>query len=391
MTSDFDFYTNLTPISTLSDLIAQDRMVPVPPDWSVFVADIKGSTQAVAEGHYKQVNALGAACIIAASNACNGVSFPFIFGGDGASLVIPNSYVQAVSVALSALREQAAQTLHFTLRVGCVPIGVIRANGADVLVAKQRLPGGFDLALFDGGGLTLADDLVKKHLSTYGVADTVQAPLDIDGLECRWNDVPARNGRVMTLIVKPLRPGIGDLGDLIAVLQKLMPITNPVRRENLPLDWPPQHLKTELNIKVKSRLLRSLKYVFILSVTGCYSLFIARQMKARLGALSRYVDSLAINTDHFKIDDVLRVVLDVTDAQAAEVEAILGDLARTGQVFYGVHYSSHALMTCFVRSVEHHVHFVDGGGGGYVNAATQLKSSLKAGEQVSTPPPPTHR
>jgi len=394
MIADFAFYTALDPIENLSDLIVAERMAAIPDDWSVFVADIKGSTQAVADGRYKQVNALGASCIIAVSNACDEASFPFIFGGDGASFVIPNAYVNAVSLALSALREQAAQTMNFALRVGCVRMRVIREHGSEVLVAKKRLPGGFDVALFAGGGLTLADDLVKKHLDTYGVPEDLHAALDIDGLECRWNDVPARNGRVMTLIVKPLRAGFSDLRALIELLQTLMPVTNPVRRENLPLDWPPQHLMTELNIKVKSAALRYFKYTAILFRTWLLSLVIHHLMRERVGTLSRYIDSLAVNTDHFKIDDVLRVVLDVTDAQSAQVESLLDDLARKGQVFYGIHYSSHALMTCFVRSVEHHVHFVDGGDGGYVRAAVQLKSSIKAGEQVvarATPSAPTHR
>ncbi len=379
----FDFYAQLVPVADVSDLIDPTLLVAVPAGWSVFVADIQGSTQAVAEGRYKAVNALGAACIIAVSNACERASFPFVFGGDGASFVIPDSHVPQVSEALAALRDQAADALQLTLRVGCVPIGVIRARGGDVLIAKKHLPGGFDMALFAGGGLTLADELVKTDLATYGIAADLTAPLNVEGLECRWNDVPARHGRVMTIIVKPRHAGLAHVAELIGLLQRLMPVTNPVRRENLPIHWPPQHLMTELSLKIKTTLWRRLSYVKILVMTWFYSHILHRQMQSGVGAMARYVESLAVNTDHFKIDDVLRAVLDVNDAQAREVEQALHDLARRGMIFYGLHYSSHAMMTCFVRSLEEHVHFVDGGDGGYVKAAVQLKKSLRAGQQVS--------
>ncbi|MDE2617909.1 MAG: DUF3095 family protein, partial [Burkholderiales bacterium] len=49
-------------------------------------------------------------------------------------------------------------------------------------------------------------------------------------------------------------------------------------------------------------------------------------------------------------------------------------LQDAGQVDYGLHSSDHALMTCFVRSMTQHVHFVDGGDGGYAMAARQLKA-----------------
>lgn len=44
-----------------------------------------------------------------------------------------------------------------------------------------------------------------------------------------------------------------------------------------------------------------------------------------------------------------------------------------------MHLSDHAVMTCLVMSAEDgkHVHFVDGGDGGYTKAATQMKGRLR--------------
>ena len=41
----------------------------VPDSWSVVVADVKGSTEAVRMGRYRDVNLAGAACIAAVRNA----------------------------------------------------------------------------------------------------------------------------------------------------------------------------------------------------------------------------------------------------------------------------------------------------------------------------------
>ena len=47
---------------------------------------------------------------------------------------------------------------------------------------------------------------------------------------------------------------------------------------------------------------------------------------------------------------------------------------------YGMNVSDTALMTCLVTSTNEglHVHFVDGGGGGYTNAAKSLKAARGA-------------
>ena len=45
-----------------------------------------------------------------------------------------------------------------------------------------------------------------------------------------------------------------------------------------------------------------------------------------------------------------------------------------GQITYGIHESSQALMTCLVFSLAgNHVHLIDGADGGYALAAKQMK------------------
>jgi hypothetical protein len=92
---------------------------------------------------------------------------------------------------------------------------------------------------------------------------------------------------------------------------------------------------------------------------------------------TKYPLELIRNCDFRKFDDVLRMVVDVSPSQAQAIATELEQLRLAGELAYGIHRSSSALMTCFVRSFNgDHVHFIDGSDGGYALAAKQLKAQL---------------
>jgi len=73
------------------------------------------------------------------------------------------------------------------------------------------------------------------------------------------------------------------------------------------------------------------------------------------------------------------MVLDLTGAEHAALVAGLTAEHAAGHLAFGTFASSSALMTCLIfdRRGEH-IHFVDGGDGGYALAARQLKAQLGA-------------
>jgi hypothetical protein len=372
--SDFNFYSELPELPHLLSLLDPVSFQSAPNDWSVFITDIENSTQAIERGLYKQVNALGASTIVSVSNACNGASFPFTFGGDGATCLIPNSHVQHVGLILSALREHALLHMGLKLRIGCVPISTLREKGADVRVAKQCLPAGFKLAHFTGGGVALADQLVKEQMNTYGIPTPKNhQKIDLAGLECRWNDVPSVNGQVVTLIVQPKITDLDELRPLLHLLNRFMPMSNPVRTDNLPITWPPQHLGTELVLKIGNSWYRWWRKKCLLCWTWFLSKIIAKTVSNPSSPAGKYFREVGINTDHFKVDDYLRTVLDLNEGDSRELETLLIQLHAEGKLNYGIHYSNRTLMTCFVSSITKHIHLIDGADGGYAYAAKSLK------------------
>jgi hypothetical protein len=193
------FYAGLAPFRDFAEVADPRHYVPAPGDWLLVIADIKGSTEAARAGRYKDVNLVGAACITATLNVTRGLDLPYVFGGDGATILIPPAARAAVVRALTGTRRLAARDFGLELRVGLVPLTALAQEGRRVLVAKYELSPGNHLAMFAGGGVAHADRLVKEGAG-FSLADddAVGAP-DLEGLSCRWEPCRSLRGRMLTL------------------------------------------------------------------------------------------------------------------------------------------------------------------------------------------------
>ena len=117
------FYRELKPFHSFLDEAFDGRhYVALPADWLLIVADITDSTQAVQDGKYNEVNYLGAACIVSVTNAVREFDLPTVFGGDGATLAVPEAAKETTLAALLATKRWGADAFGLELRVGAVPI-----------------------------------------------------------------------------------------------------------------------------------------------------------------------------------------------------------------------------------------------------------------------------
>lgn len=356
----------------ISDWSMNDRYRAVPNDWTVVIADIVDSSKAIANGRYKEINVLGAACLISVTNAIGAQYTHGVFGGDGATFVVAPEHLNLVESALGALRTMATTTFGVQLRVGRVAVSQLRSLGSDVRMAKVSMHAGFQLSLFTGGGVALADQLIKQDPKRYWVKAASQQRAVVKGLECRWNDVPSTRGTIMTILVRPRAGDVQALADILLAIDRLLPDAQPVRTSNLPITYPPTHLWAEMKLKQSNPIWRACHYLGVLILTGALSFFIQRQAFNPTTRIGRYCLSSMENTDHVKLDDVLRAVLDVSHADAKRLETLLEEKKQQQLIDYGIHYSDRALMTCFVQSLESRMHFIDGADGGYAAAARQL-------------------
>lgn len=108
-----NFYADLPILKNFVDITHSENFCTVPDDWAVVITDVVDSTQAIANGRYKDVNFLGACSIIVILNMLGDVEIPFVFGGDGASILIPSAFVPQVEQALFVVQKLEWMSLSY--------------------------------------------------------------------------------------------------------------------------------------------------------------------------------------------------------------------------------------------------------------------------------------
>tara|TARA_R110002073_G_scaffold268925_4_gene432097 strand:+ start:1837 stop:3024 length:1188 start_codon:yes stop_codon:yes gene_type:complete len=382
------FYAELPSTSDFAAVAELEAYVPVPDDWSVLHSDVVDSTGAIASGRYKDVNLVGAAGITAVLNAAPGLAIPYVFGGDGASLLVPPTAVNAGRDALLALAGLAKTRFGLELRVAALALSEIRSRGSDIAVRKLELSPGNNLALFSGGGLELVDRLVKAPGADNPFrldAANAEADPDLNGLSCRWEPLRASNGVSLVLMLRASSPEPSaqanvlrqSLATIQGILQADAQSAAPVRPETIRFRWPPRTLWAEAKATAGSRSPWR-QYLSLLLETMFQGIAEVFQRKVGPYDPPAYANELRANTDFRKYDGLLRLVLDVTPQQADAIEAYLASNYQAGTLVYGTHRADSALMTCLVFSLEagQHVHFIDGADGGFALAAQAFKARL---------------
>ncbi|PDT25547.1 DUF3095 family protein [Rhizobium hidalgonense] len=319
-----------------------DVYEPLPDDWLIGITDVVSSTAAIRSGRYEDVNYAGASIIAALGNAWGSFDFPFVFRGDGAAFALPAKGIMAATSALRDVAGFAKADLHLDLRVGLVAVSEVRTNGHDVKIARYAASESATYAMFAGGGLKWAEQQIKKGRFLVKPGRYAMKP-DLTGLSCDWAPFPSQRGKILSLLVEP-----GD------------------------------HVRPEVFAALAKRVLA----VFDAAPRGSHPL---SGITAMARGNAKHVDAqrwseVASNSDFRKFDDGLRLTLDCTEEEIDSVEAILIAARARGEIDFGLHRQSHALMTCLVPSgrPDSHLHFLDGMGGGYAKAAEMMEEGALA-------------
>jgi hypothetical protein len=382
------FYADLEPFERFSDFVAFADYAPLPDDWWIVISDVTASTEAIRGGRYKSVNMVGGASITAVLNVRGEVELPYIFGGDGATLAVPPGLKDAACEALLNLQAASQAMFDLDLRVGAVAVADLRARGEDVRLRKYRLSPGNHLAMFAGGGIELAERLIKTDLEgdrhRLASGPDTGSP-DLEGLSCRWDPLVPVRGRMMNLMVQATTDDPEEEGRVLArtiaqigeALGHDLTDCAPASTGSMRFRWPPRGLMLEARATAGAKPVWR-RYLEVL-VSSLLQLW-AERTRSRVGPYDApsYGDELRANTDFRKFDGMFRALIDVTPEQAAAVEVVLERAYRAGILIYGTHVAREALMTCLVFDLarSEHVHFVDGGDGGFAMAAVGFKQRL---------------
>jgi len=382
------FYSRL-PVNEipLSDLLTEEHLFfRIPADWHVLITDVKGSTAAVASGMHETVNLVATGSIVAVLNIAYkaDLTLPFFFGGDGATFIIPPSILEASKKALILHRENTKSNFNMSLRVGQVPVSTIYESGYDLKVTKLRASSLFSIPVMLGDGLAFAEKLIKAEDYMLVVPEPDDAPLDMTGMECRWDRIkpPESYDEVVSLLVMA-RPNRNQAAVFRKVVEQLDRIYgSPDNRK--PITVP--RLKLRATVEKLSREMKA-KYggyrpLYLLQklTTTLLGPFYFKTKKGQ-----RYLKQLVQLSDTLVIDGRISTVISGTAAQRLALEVALDELEQQGDIFYGLFVSRESVLSCYVRNMnEKHIHFVDGSDGGYTKAATVLKKKLNASPPIST-------
>jgi hypothetical protein len=384
-----DFYRKLTVLSSLTEAMKGRLHVDVPRDWWIVVADVAGSTQAIKAGAYKKVNTVGVACIAAVANVDRDIDLPFVFGGDGATLAVPEMLRERAECALRGAQHLARERFGLDLLVGLVRVADLADQGFWVRLAKVRLSPHVMQPALSGRGWEEAERRVKTA-GAPGVRrvrkDGGPAQASFEGFECRWQGVPSFNGHKLSLLVAAVSPDAeGNLATYQRVLEQIQKIYgevaeyHPLRADRMRLSFDPRLLGHEWLVRSgRYNWVRRAGYFMRMLLQNLAGVILfSRNMDTESVRWSRYRDELVQNSDFRKFDGMLRMVMDGSDAQSDQLQMHLEAEYRARRLVYGMHKSREALLTCIVQSYNgNHLHFVDGSDGGYALAARALKQRL---------------
>jgi hypothetical protein len=354
------------------------RYQPLPDDWLIGLTDVVSSTQAIADGRYKAVNTAGASVIAAVTNALPGRKFPYVFGGDGASFAVAASDGESARAALAATAAWTRDDLALDLRAALVPVASVKQHALNVSVARFAPSKNVSFAMFMGGGLAWAERAMKAGEYAVPPAAPGTRP-DLSGLSCRWNDIPATRGLILSLVVAPVTHGDPAFRALIeallAELESSPEVARPVPEDAPGVGWPPPGVDLEAHASRRPGESFSTRRLKVLAQTLISYLVLKLGLRFKGFDPAVYRRQVVENSDFRKFDDNLRMTLDCTPALADRIEKRLADAWAANIARFGLHRQPAAIMTCIVPSIAEsdHVHFIDGAAGGYALAAKQMK------------------
>lgn len=369
------FYELLPSQTEESSWFESDKFVVFDDTWHLISVDIRGSTQAIESGRYKDVNMVGALCIIALLNETQTHDLPFVFGGDGATILVPNSLAKRAAVVLAGCSYRALESFDLHLRTGIVPLKLLFDRGETLQVMKYQPNEAFHQAIFQGSALQTFESGIKN--GTFETITPANNTINLDGLECRWQDIQSPKDITLSLLVDACHNHTDIYPEVMDMINRYLGTTsqrNAIKHDRLHTSKNPFTLLTEIRAK-------NISYSNILShllenILGSALMYFG--VRTTTVDWSHYKTDVIATTDAEKFDGGLKMVVSARNEDIVKVEAQLQKWHESGKLYYGIHKSSHALMTCLVYERNGaQIHFIDAADGGYAMAAKHLKNQKR--------------
>ncbi|MCA9380992.1 DUF3095 domain-containing protein [Candidatus Dojkabacteria bacterium] len=380
------FYNDLPYVEDFKDITNERLFKDAPVDWHVIVSDVRGSTAAVENGKYHEVNFVAACATTAVLNIDKNIEFPFVFGGDGSTILIPPEYVDKAGDVLRDTQKFAKENFEIDIRIGCVPVIDILRNRHKIKIVKLKVTDNYFQAVFHGGGLDNAEFLVKSEEKyQFKPKKKIDGKADFNGLQCVWQDIPSKKDEIVSLLIKANPSYDSETRIYNEVMRKIQQIYGrkderyPIKEGSISIksNYKKIKLETILETYQSGQNFRN-KFIinYLKSIFDNIKNFFKK--KIRSISLKAYKYTVVNSIDSEKFDDMLRMVIAGNADQRHQLVGYLEEQYQNGKLAYGIHTTSSIHMTCLiVERKGKHVHFIDGSNGGYTYAAKELKNRVK--------------
>ncbi|MEN8815249.1 MAG: DUF3095 family protein [Nonlabens sp.] len=365
---------------SLHELMAdEEAFTNVPTSWNIIVTDVENSTQAVKDGQQQLVNLAATGSIVACLNISRskGIEIPFFFGGDGATIIVPDDILPDCLFALQLHQERCSISFNFFLRVGYRKVGAMIEEGASLRILKYKRNDLHVMPIILGDALQMAERSIKSSSKEEEIKG-LEYNLDLNGMECKWDKIkPPRNqNEILTLIIAANK--VADQSKVYSqVLEKIEDVygsdvnRHPVTAKRLKMVHSFSRIKAEVKMKFKKVTGQKFAANWWRSFIGSW--FVKNTATGR-----NYLNDMIQLTETLLLDGAINTVITGKVQQREVLLTYLNEIEKQGLITYGYYSSTSSILSCFVTAIDdYHIHFLDGDNGGYTQASKVLKAKLK--------------
>ncbi|MEA5618006.1 DUF3095 family protein [Cronbergia sp. UHCC 0137] len=377
------FYEQLPALKNFKQFTDLQNYSHLPEDWYVVITDVVNSTKAIERGRYKDINMASALSLVAVINLNPKFNLPFVFGGDGITLLVSKPMLSDILSVLSDNRQLVKRTFNLVLRVGFVPVEDIYQAGYKLQVAKYQVSPTYSQILIFGEGIDYAESLIKstQHGYNYLIPEDYEITnsANYTGFSCPFEDVRSSREEIISVIIKVRKEFFYNqhifykqVLDKVEFIFGSFEESHPLALSKLRfINSKSDRAKSLMNIQLDkknglAKILGMIAFKLLFVVTFSYAKIIYHFFDDKIHFLA--------SSDYKKFDGTLKMTLACDQKQRIEFEKYLEKMKQEGKIYFGIHTSDRALITCLVGANE--VHLVDSADGGYALAAKQLKKQI---------------
>ena len=384
--SSANFYKSLPLVRLpIHEIFSKARFTDVPASWHIVMTDVKNSTGAVQEGRHNDVNLVAASSLVVALNLgrAAGIELPFFFTGDGGTMMIPENLLDGVVEGLNIHNKNSIRNFGLELYLGHLPVQQINDAGHTIQIAKVEFSKNFNKPVVLGNGLKYAEEIIKSPGTGMYVPISANNDLNMEGLECRWDKIkpPMAEDEIVCLIIEAVEAD-GQKKIFEDTLKQINEIygspeeRNPLSVDRLKLLLSLKKIKNEMLVRYGRWKSRNFTNSFIQMILGFLWFRFNLKIKNQNG--KEYLMQVMNNADTLTIDGRINTVITGMPEKRIRLLKYLKQQEDKGLLLYGHHISKESIMTCYIENrKDKHIHFVDGGDGGYTEAAKELKKKWR--------------